>query len=426
MMVRNMIISRFALAAVLVLLPGAGFAQASLPDHWVGTWATANYMLDNTRAKDPATAFGAADMTYREIVHTTLAGPLVRVELSNEFGTEPLKIGEVHLAMASAHGSIELTTAHEMTFNGLPSIIIPPGAIAVSDTAAADIPAGVDLAVSIFIPAQTISHVSFHNAAYTTNYKAPGDVVGKDSLPSPQTGTSWYFLRAVDVKATEPTAAAVVAFGDSITDGTGSTTDANNTWPDLLAERLRHQKKTRDLAVLNEGIGGNRILHDGTGPSALARFDDALTLPGVRYVVILEGINDIGHAYDPKRTYDVVTAADLEQGFVQLIERAHDHGIKVYGATLTPYMGAGYSSPAGEVVREELNTWIRTTNKLDGFIDFDAATRDKANPQTFRQDFQRGDQLHPNPAGYRAMADSINLKLFELDKKEKYDIKHEK
>jgi lysophospholipase L1-like esterase len=204
-----------------------------------------------------------------------------------------------------------------------------------------------------------------------------------------------------------------VAFGDSITDGAHSTRDANDRWPDVLAQRLHANKKTAQLAVLNEGIGGNRVLHDNTGPSALARFDrDVLAQAGVKYLILLESINDIGHAEDPVRPYDVITADDLIAGLTQLAIRAHTHGIKVYGATLTPYVGAKYASPAGEKMREAVNQWIRTTNQLDGFIDFDKATSDPANPQVFSEAAGSIDNLHPGDSGYKLMGNAIDLKLF--------------
>ena len=207
--------------------------------------------------------------------------------------------------------------------------------------------------------------------------------------------------------------ASIVCLGDSITDGARSTKDANQRWPDLLAARLQANAATANLGVLNEGIGGNRILHDVSGPSALARFDrDVLAHPHVRYLVILEGINDIGHAYDPKNPYDVVSADELIAADRLMITRAHAHGIKVIGATLTPYGTAGYMSPAGEAVRQALNTWIRTTKELDGVIDFDAATRDPANPSVFLPAYDGGDHLHPSDAGMKAMAGAIDLKLF--------------
>ena len=412
------------LLAALLLLPSAAHAKPNPPpDHWVATWATASYPL-------PAAAgqVGQADTTYREIVRVSLPGPLARVEFTNRYGTEPLLIGAAHLALAAAGGEIQLASANALTFNGQASITIPAGAVAVSDPVALNISANTDLAVSIFIPAQNISTVSGHAAALTTSYMAPGNAVGFKAMPSAQTTASWAFLKAVDVKTTFDTGA-IVAFGDSITDGAGSTPDAHNSWPSLLALRLHANAKTKNLAVLNEGLGGNRLLHFGTGPSALSRFDDdAITLPGVRYIILLEAINDIGHAEDGNPTntpsHDATTAT-LIQAYVQLAERAHDHGIKMYVATLTPYQGAAYASPAGEKMRKELNAWIRSSNLIDGYIDFDAATRDKSNPEAYSSSAESRDHLHPGPGGYKAMADSINLKLFEPNPQEKYDITHQ-
>jgi lysophospholipase L1-like esterase len=408
--------ARLVLALLATLFATTAQAKPKpLPDHWVGTWATAPYALDvPQRLAD--LGFGAADMTIRETVHTSLAGPLVRVELTNEFGTEPLIIGGVHLALAgptsTEDGGIALASSNSMTFNGSPTITIPAGGMAVSDPAALAVPAGGDLTVSIFLPAQTISRVSFHNSAYQTNYLATGNVVGARTLTTPRKVTSWYFLKAVDVR-TPGTTGAIVAFGDSITDGTGSTLNMNMRWPDVLARRLHAEKKTAELSVLNEGIGGNRVLHDTTGPNALARFDrDVLAMSGVKYLVILESINDIGHAADPVKPYDVVTADDLIQGLAQMVERAHTHGIKVIGATLTPYAGAKYASPAGEAMRQAVNTWIRTTKTLDGVVDFDKATLDPAHPDAYKADFESGDHLHPKDAGYKAMGDAFDLKLF--------------
>ena len=309
-----------------------------------------------------------------------------------------------------------------MTFGGKGSITIPAGAMAVSDPAALALPAFADVTVSIFVPAQTIHRVSVHEFADQTNYVSSGNEVNRAKLTDPKEIHSWPFLKGIDVKV-GGASGSIVCFGDSITDGALSTRDANSRWPDLLARRLQENKRTKDLGVLNQGIGGNRVLHDGTGPNALARFDrDVIAQAGVRYVVILEGINDLGVAAAPNNPHDVVSAEDLILGYSQMAERAHMHGIKVYGATLTPYMGAGYSSPAGEAIRQAVNEWIRTSHALDGFIDFDKATRDPANPAVFAASADSGDHLHPKDAGYKAMADSIDLKLFEPNKKEKYDI----
>jgi lysophospholipase L1-like esterase len=222
----------------------------------------------------------------------------------------------------------------------------------------------------------------------------------------------WKFLKGVDVLASEE-AASIVAFGDSITDGATSTLDANATWPSVLARRLQADKKFSQLGVLNEGIGGNRVLRDVTGPSALARLDrDVLAQAGVKYLIVMESINDIGHSFDPRAPRDPVTAELLIQGLQQIIERAHARGIKVFGATLTPYVGAGYSSPAGEEVREKVNAFIRSGGKFDGVIDFDKVTEDPQHPHEFLPAYNIKDKLHPNDAGYKAMGESIDLKLF--------------
>jgi lysophospholipase L1-like esterase len=385
------------------------------PDHWVGTWATADVERSNAKGD-----FLATDTTFREIVHVSLGGSLLRVELSNQFGTEPLVISAVHIALAAGGGDIALPSANTLTFGGHSSVTIPAGAIVVSDTAGLKLPAFADLSISLFMPAQKISHLTVHNSAYQTNYIAQGNSAGKKSLPAGDATkkvANWFFLKAVDVLA-PATTGAVVAFGDSITDGTASTPDTNQRWPDLLARRLQADKATGGLGVLNVGIGGNRVLHDGTGPNALARFDtDVLAQSGVKYLILLESINDIGHAYDPKKPTDVVTADDLIAGLTQLAERAHMHGIKVFGATLTPYFGAGgtptgYGSPAGEQVRQAVNAFIRTSKVFDGVIDFEKATADPANPNQWKPGNERGDHLHPSDAGMHAMADSINLRLF--------------
>jgi lysophospholipase L1-like esterase len=401
-------ISLYLIALLAFVLPTCAAKPAPAPDHWVGTWATAPFALDN---KDNRFA---SNTTLRQIVHLSLGGPLVRLEFTNEFGVEPLTIGAAHIALTGSGDAISLSSANALTFGGKPSITIPPGATAISDPAALNLRSFANLTVSLFLPAQKLSKITYHASAFQTNYAVPGNMVGQSSLSSAgadlKKSTSWFFLKAVDVKTAADTGA-VVAFGDSITDGAHSSNDTNSTWPDVLARRLAADKHTRNLAVLNEGIGGNRLLHDGTGPSALARFDeDVLSHPSVRYLIILEGINDIGHAADPNHPYDIVSADDLIQALAQLAERAHTNGIKVFGATLTPYLGAKYASPAGEAMRQAYNQWIRTSNQLDGFIDFDKATSDSAN--AYKSEDDSGDHLHPNDAGYKAMGDSIDLKLF--------------
>ena len=409
--IRCILLTLLLPAAFLLQPPSAAAKSKAQPEHWVGTWATANWDENNGKLH-----LGEQDITLREIVHPTLAGALVRVEVTNEFGTEPLTIGAAHIALAGEKGAITLSSAQALTFNGTDSITIPPGAVVLSDPAALKVSAGTDLAVSIFLPAQTITHLSRHSDAYTTNFEADGNQVGHSSLHEPRTNTAWCFLKAVDVQAPGEDGA-VVAFGDSITDGTGSTTDAHNRWVDVLAARLQSDKHTSGLAVLNEGIGGNRVLNTGNGPSALTRFNsDVLALPGVRYLVILESINDIGHLKDELHPGQKITAEELIQGLTQMVERAHAHGIKVILATLTPYQGASDSTAEGEAIRTQVNDWIRSYKYSDGVVDFDAATRDGTDPHRFNQSYQIGDQLHPSPAGYKVMGDAFDLKLFRSDK----------
>ena len=380
---------------------------AAQPDHWVGTWATSPMAAPNPEGK-----LLAGDTTLREIVRSSLGGPVVRVVLSNEFGLDPLTIGQAHIALSAGHSDIALTSANALSFGGRPSITIPPGALVVSDPVDLKLPAFADVAVSLYLPEQPLRQLSIHGFADQTSYSAPGNVVSSAKLDNPKEIYSWPILKGLDVKTTNDSAA-IVAFGDSITDGAHSTRDANARWPDVLARRLQADKRTAHLAVLNQGIGGNRVLHDTTGPSALARFDrDVIAQAGVKYLILLESINDIGHAQDPVKPYDVVTAEDLIVGLGQLAARAHTHGIKVYAATLTPYVGAKYSSPAGEAMRQAVNQWIRTSTQLDGFIDFDKATQDPANPTVFAPAADSGDHLHPADAGYKTMGDAIDLKLF--------------
>jgi lysophospholipase L1-like esterase len=218
----------------------------------------------------------------------------------------------------------------------------------------------------------------------------------------------------VDVEPTDAHAAAIVAFGDSITDGAASTENANHRWPDYLSARLQSSPATAHLAVLDEGIGGNRVLLDRVGPNALARFNrDVLAQAGVKYVIVLEGINDLGGLFNPNTPNYKVTAEDLEQGLAQLAARAHEHGIKIFAATITPYKGAGYFTEKGEAIRETVNRWMVTSGVFDGVIDFDKATGDHANPLTFAPQYDSGDHLHPKDAGYAAMADSIDLSMFK-------------
>jgi lysophospholipase L1-like esterase len=412
------------LAATLLLLPSLLVAQAkpaAVP--WVATWATGNIagpgpIPFTTDGFTP----GATDTTLRQIVHISLgnspANPLVRVEFTNALGTDPLTLRDLHLALADPNhgattGDLAPLTDRPLTFNGQSSITVPPGAEAVSDPVTLPLAFGSDLVLSMFLPAQKVTSPTFHWYSFQTNFYAPGNVSAQTSLHQQgHTLGAWFFLKSVDVQAT-PGACAIVAFGDSITDGAAGIRDANRRYPDVLARRLHADPSTQSLAVLNEGIGGNRVLHDGLGPSALARFDrDVLSLSGVRSVILLEGTNDLGAAYGPE-PHDLVTAPQLIAALAQFASLAHAHNLKVFGATIAPYGGAGYYSPAGEQVRQAINTWLRTTTAFDGIIDFDQLLRDPADPTRLSPKFAFTDHLHPNDAGLQAMGEAINLQLFQ-------------
>jgi lysophospholipase L1-like esterase len=343
------------------------------------------------------------------IARTSIGGRRIRVQFSNVFGAAPLQIGAAHVALRAQGAAIVEGTDRALTFGGAPSITVPVGAVVISDPVDLLVPPLRELAVSVFVP-QEVTVPSWHLLALQTTYVSPqGDFTGATTIPDSGTRQGWYWLSEIDVVAPERSAA-VVAFGDSITDGDNSTPGAHRSWPSLLAERMIANRSTAHMAVVNMGIAGNRVLSEGAGVNALARFDrDVLSVAGVRWVVISEGINDIGGI----ARGTPVTAEALIGALKQVVARAHTHDIKVIGGTLTPFEGAGYYTEAGEAVRASLNTFIRTSRDLDGFVDFDAATRDDGNPKRFRFGFNNGDHLHPNDAGYRAMANAVKLSLFE-------------
>ncbi len=387
--------------------------------HWVATWGAspAKQLPDQSQIR--AAKLDFENQTLREIVHTSLGGNRVRVRLSNAYGKETAAIGATHIALR-AHGSdIVPGSDHVVTFSGRANVSIPPNALVLSDPIKLNVPANGDVAVSIFIPEATAG-AGIHYAAEQTSYLGQGDLTGAVSIPEPATITSWVFLTGLDVSAPEA-ASTVVAFGDSITDGAHSTIDANRRWPNILADRLSAKSARKQIAVLDAGIGGNRILHDAStnlrfGVNALARFDrDVLAQAGVKYVIVLEGINDLGHAGTSAPESETVSAEDIVAGLTQMIDRAHEKGLKIFGATLTPFEGTvfpGYFTPEKEVKRKAVNTWIRTSNAFDGVIDFEKAVRDPNHPDRILAAYDSGDHLHPSDAGYKAMAEAIDLSLF--------------
>jgi lysophospholipase L1-like esterase len=383
---------------------------------WVGTWASSPLLDAHAKnAEELLTAGTQSGATLREVVHVSMGGETVRVRFSNLYGTSPLVIGAVEIAQTLKGVAIVPGTNKAVTFNGQPSVSIPPGALVVSDPTSFKLAPLSNLTVSFFLPNPT-GPVTEHQLGNATSYHVTGNVVSTASLESPTTATSWYYLNGVDTLAGAD-AVAVITIGDSITDGAKSTIDTNQRWPDELARRLQADPKFRNLSVLNEGISGNKILLDGAGPSALARFDrDVIAQSGAKYLLILEGINDIGRLHD---TPDAgLTAADLISALNQMVVRAHAHGIAVIGCTLTPYHGAHYYTENGETIRKAVNEWIRSGGVLDGFVDFEAAVRDPNHPDTFLPTVDPGDHLHPNDSGYKAMGDAIDLKLFTLKPKQ--------
>jgi lysophospholipase L1-like esterase len=343
------------------------------------------------------------------IVRTSLGGSRVRVELSNMLNAQPLEIGAAHIAIRKGSSAIVEGTDRVLTFGGSPTFTIPSGALAVSDPVNLEVPSLADLAVSIHLPHDTGPPTN-HPLGLHTAFISNGDVTASSVMPDPKPMTAYAWLASVDVLAPAD-AFTVVAFGDSITDGYATTLDANQAWPQLLAKRL-NSDKTRHVAVVNQGISGNQVLRDGAGLSALARFDrDVLSRPGVKWVILLEGINDInirGRQDGP----NALTSDELIWGYRQLIERAHAHGIKVIGATIMPEEGVPTASERGEAIRQSVNRWIRTKGNFDAVVDFDMVVRDPQRPVRLKQQFDPGDHIHPNDAGNQAMADLFDLGLF--------------
>jgi lysophospholipase L1-like esterase len=436
--------------AGLNLWGALGGMPARAADGWIATWSTAEvgrplsplpavpllppFMANQCPAPQtsaivppPGQSFAPlpfmhfTNQTLRQIVHTSIGGTRVRVLISNAYGTAPVTIGAAHIALRDKEGAIRGTSGGSLNFSGRPTFTIPAGAIAYSDPVNLTVPAMADLAIDLYLPGNTsgVAMVTMHNGAFQTNYVSEtGNHVGKAALPVVATIQNWFLLSRVEVAAPDA-AGAIVAFGDSITDGTRSTPDTNSRWPDHLARRLLG--RGLKLGVLNAAIAGNRILSEpdvppgidvravAQGVNALARFErHALSQPGITHIVVLEGINDIGNA----RQNPTPTAEDLIAGHKQLIEQAHTRGLKIYGATLTPFYGAAYYTEVGEAKRQVLNEWIRTSKAYDAVIDFDKVTRDPENPKMFLPLYDSCDHLHPNDAGYKAMADAIDLSLF--------------
>ena len=388
-------------------------------EHWVGSWSAGMHIASPGMGEEfPSQIFELGGRTLRQVVRLSRGGEQVRVRLSNIFGEAPVTIGAAHVALRVSSERIDPASDRQVTFSGHPAITIPAGALVLSDPVDLAVPHLTELAISLHFPAPATSR-TVHSLAFQTNYlSSEGDFTAETALPIETELQNWLYLTGVDVAVAEP-ATAIVCLGDSITDGAFSTTDANHRWPDFLAERLA---ATGELmpGVLNQGIGGNMVLTDAPpefsffGPSALSRFDrDVLALPGVRYLIVFEGINDIGLPSMVGDPVQPVSADALIAGLRQLAERAHEHGVIAYGATITPFEGIeGYFTPEGEMTRQAVNNWIRTGGAFDAVLDFDAIVQDPEHLARLLPAYDGGDHLHLNDAGFRAMAGGIDLALF--------------
>ena len=398
---------------------------AAAPDRaaeWVATWGTAPLPPGPAFGPTPATE-SYADQTIRQVVRISAGGKSVRIRFTNEYGTKPLLIGAARVALADSAGAVQPGTDKEILFGGKPDAIIPPGAPLLSDAVDLRVKALSSLSISLYLPEDT-GPCTCHAVGMQSGYVSDAGDFSKQAFTPKQTIQSRAFLADVEVESGTP-AKTIVAFGDSITDGVGSTPDRNKRWPDLLAERLAARSGRTSWGMVNMGISGNRVLNDQAGQSALARFDrDVLAVPGVAYVIVFEGVNDLGTSFGQfagpfaevfKNMVPAhkASAEALIAGYQQLIRRAHSRGIKVIGATIAPYEGSFYWSPEGDAQREAVNRWIRTAGAFDGVLDFDAALRDPAKPSQIKAGLHAGDHLHGSDAGYEAVAQSIDLALFK-------------
>jgi lysophospholipase L1-like esterase len=387
------------LALALACLAGAVARGGEV--RWIGTWAASPQRVEpHNMPPEP----GLGDATLRQVVRVSIGGRRLRVRVSNAFGERPLAILGARVAASAGGAAIRHGSDRPVTFGGRGAVEIPAGAPWASDPVEFDLPAGSDLVVTLRVKDPTDA-VTGHPGARGTSYLRAGDALAEPDLPGAARAEHWYYLCGIDVEADDPGASALAVLGDSITDGRGSPTDGNGRWTDHLARRLAANGPTARVAVLNQGLGGNRLLRDGLGPAALARLDrDVLAQPGVRWLVVFEGINDLGTRS--------ASAADVIAAYEQILARCRDRGIRVYGATLLPCGGSSYAGPGLEAARGEINAWIRGSGRFDAVIDLDAAARDPADPSRLRAEVDGGDHLHPGPEGYRLLADAVDLGLF--------------
>jgi lysophospholipase L1-like esterase len=418
MMSRAFLKSQYLWPLLTAWITGAAAMHAMAQNgNWVASWGSSQQI------PEPQNALPAEDLrdaTVRQIVHLSTGGAQLRVHLSNAFGTAPLHLTSVHIAkpVSPSSSAIDPATDKALSFGSKSEITIPPGAEVLSDPVASSVAPLSDVAVSFHLDSPPVQQTG-HPGSRSTSYYVHGDAVAATTLADAKHVDHWYQLTGIDVLTKEKDGGAIVALGDSITDGHGATTNGNDRWTDVLASRLQADKSTRDIGVSNQGIGGNHLLIDGLGPNALARFDrDVLAPAGVRWVIVFEGVNDLGglaRAGEVPATDHAALVAQVLAAYQQIVWRAHAHGLRAYGATITPYTGSDYyhPGPLSEADRQQVNQWIRTPGHFDAVIDFDKVVADPQHPERLLPAYDCGDHLHPSPAGYRAMAESIPLTLFQ-------------
>ena len=393
----------------------ASCAASAAPERWVATWASAQQVPEEHNALPSEDLH---DATLRQVVRASVGGERIRVKLSNLFGTAPLTIGAVHVAPSADPASSRIVggTGREVTFDGRQSVTIPAGAEYLSDPVVLDVPAMSHLAVSMYLPEAPARQTS-HPGSRATSYFVHGNRIAAADLPDARSVAHWYQLAGVEIASRE--AAAIVAIGDSITDGFGVSPDTDERWTDFLIARLQADPETRDLALLNMGLGGNRVLHDGLGPNAASRFErDVVGRRGVRAFIILEGVNDLGSLGDgpisPEEQAEFV--AQMTGAYSQMVTKAREEGIRAIGATIMPYGRSSHyrATEDSEAARQAINDWIRAPGNFDAVIDFDAIMRDPQDPSRLRAEVDN-DGLHPSIEGYKAMAAAVPLALLKED-----------
>ena len=392
---------------IFVMCHKSPTGSSSTEGEWVGTWAAAPQLVEPSNK--PPSRPGLTDNSLRQIVQVSIGGSRLRVRFSNEFSTSPVALKGVHIASSLGESMIDPATDVELLFDGLPEVTMEAGGIAVSDPFDFDLQPLSRVTITIHF-GETSEDITGHPGSRTTSYLLEGNKLSAEDFLGSRETAHWYVINGIDVMAAA-SAGAVAIMGNSITDGRGSTTNEQNRWTDQLARSLQEDPATQDVGVLNMALGGNCVLRFCVGPAALERFErDVIYQPGVRWLIILEGVNDIGQPQDSTAAARV--AEDLIAGYEQMIEDAHTEGILVYGATILPFGGSQYDTEANETARQTVNEWIRTSGRFDAVIDFDAIMRDPDNPLKLQPELDT-DHLHPNAEGYEVMGESVDLSLFK-------------